>query len=239
MFINCNTGSSHRRCLLTVRAGISITYYLILSINLLQLLCHLQGPIWASVVNDNDLVFVSAVNTTNQTEACALVRPVLYLQHTQTQLDKYIKRYISELRQASSAENKLYCRLDAMNLGNRRQKHRAELSPPHWCSDSSSLTAVTLASISRGSFAGSPELTFHRNTSPEATLSKAGSLFRCRLATVPSICPHRLGLGAKFFGLPWRRESTVTTPREATTNVPHNILFSIFKIHRVLSNYIG
>lgn len=49
-------------CIIPKQSGV-ITYYLILSVNLLQLLSHLQRPIWASVVNDNDLVVVSAVNT--------------------------------------------------------------------------------------------------------------------------------------------------------------------------------
>lgn len=41
------------------------TYYLVLSVNFLQLLGHLQCPIWASVVNHNNLIGISTVDETN------------------------------------------------------------------------------------------------------------------------------------------------------------------------------
>ena len=40
-------------------------YYFIFPVNPLQLLRHLQCPIWTSVVNDDDLVVIPTVNITN------------------------------------------------------------------------------------------------------------------------------------------------------------------------------
>lgn len=45
-------GEPHLKCTI---------YQLIVSVNLLQLFGHLQGPIWASVVNNDDLVAISTV----------------------------------------------------------------------------------------------------------------------------------------------------------------------------------
>lgn len=96
-------------------------YQFIVSVNLLQLFGHLQCPIWASVVNNNDLVVMSAVKiniktifieqTQGQTRSCTQ-RVVINNEDRSTELPELtFRRNISPKATQSKADFLFRCKL--------------------------------------------------------------------------------------------------------------------------------